>query len=114
MTQLMEALDAGGDGGGGRGDSSGGSDGSGTGAVGDLQNIMETLLAKNKFNVRVRPTTPTSKEHLLLKGAGLSAAANRPSTGTRNNDVKEMKQKGNGKDNADAGRRRKGAGLEES
>jgi hypothetical protein len=42
-------LDAGGDGGGGRGDSSGGSDGSGTGAVGDLQNIMETLLAKNKF-----------------------------------------------------------------
>ena len=75
---------------------------------------METLLAKNKFNVRVRPTTPTSKEHLLLKGAGLSAAANRPSTGTRNNDVKEMKQKGNGKDNADAGRRRKGAGLEES
>ena len=108
MTQLMEALDAGGDGGGGRGDSSGGSDGSGTGAVGDLQNIMETLLAKNKFNVRVRPSTPTSKEHLLLKGAGLSASANRPNTGTRA-DVPAPKQKG-GKDNADAGVRRRGPG----
>ena len=104
----------GGDGGGGRSDGGSSSEG-GTGAVGDLQNIMETLLAKNKFNVRVRPTTPTSKEHLLLKGAGLSAAANRPSTGTRSNAVKDMKQKGgSGKDNADAGRRRKGAGLEES
>ena len=56
----------GGDGGGGRSDGGSSSEG-GTGAVGDLQNIMETLLAKNKFNVRVRPTTPTSKEHLLLK-----------------------------------------------
>jgi hypothetical protein len=107
MTQLMEALDAGGDGGGGRNDSGSSSEG-GTGAVGDLQNIMETLLSKNKFNVRVRPSTPTSKEHLLLKGAGLSASANRPNTGTRA-DIPAPKQKG-GKDNADAGRRR-GAGV---
>ena len=68
MTQLMEVLDAGGD---AAGDRSG--DAGAAGAVSDLQNMMETLLSKNKFNVRVRPITPTSKEHLLLRGAGLSA-----------------------------------------
>ena len=69
MTQLMEVLDAGGD---AAGDRSG--DAGAAGAVSDLQNMMETLLSKNKFNVRVRPSTPTSKEHLLLRGAGLSAS----------------------------------------
>jgi hypothetical protein len=110
MTQLVEALDAGGDGGGG-----GGTDGdSGSGAVGDLQNIMETLLSKNKFNVRVRPNTPTSKEHMLLKGAGLSASANRPGTGIRQNSQEGGKGGNGSKDNADAGRRRqKGGTLEE-
>ena len=99
MTLLVEALDGGGDGGGsGDGDS-------GSGAVGDLQNIMETLLSKNKFNVRIRPNTPTSKEHMLLKGAGLSASANRPSTGGPPPAQKTQK------DNADAGRRRQKGGM---
>lgn len=102
MTQLMEVLDAGGD---AAGDRSG--DAGSAGAVGDLQNIMETLLSKNKFNVRVRPNTPTSKEHLLLRGAGLSASANaRPSSRA------ESKEKGQAKkDNADGIRSRRGPGA---
>ena len=102
MTQLMEVLDAGGDAAGDRSGDTGAS-----GAVGDLQNIMETLLSKNKYNVRVRPSTPTSKEHLLLRGAGLSASANaRPSSRA------DSKEKGQAKkDNADGIRSRRGPGA---
>eukprot|EP00946_MAST-07B_sp_MAST-7B-sp1_P001203 g1203.t1 len=102
MTQLMEVLDAGGD---AAGDRSG--DAGAAGAVSDLQNMMETLLSKNKFNVRVRPSTPTSKEHLLLRGAGLSASANtRPSSRSDNKEKGQAK-----KDNADGVRSRRGPGA---
>ena len=33
---------------------------------------MDELIANNKHNVRVRPTTPRNQEHLLLRGATLS------------------------------------------
>ena len=101
MTQLMEVLDAGGD---AAGDRSG--DASGAGSSSDLQNIMETLLSKNKYNVRIRPRTPTSKEHLLLRGAGLSASTNaRPSSRADNKDKGAQAKK----DNADGIRSRRGA-----
>jgi hypothetical protein len=38
----------------------------------DLNNIMDELIANNKHNVRVRPSTPRNQEHLLLRGATLS------------------------------------------
>ena len=71
----------------------------------DLDNIMDELIANNKHNVRVRPTTPRNAEHLLLRGATLSPDRHatkkpQPTNGSRPTTAEKNGAK---RDNRDAG-----------
>ena len=110
MTKLLEALDEGGEGPPHRRHDDASPDASPAAQTGsDLSNIMDTLISNNKFNVRIRPSTPRSKEHLLLRGAALSSGTSnrtsRPTTADANTTKKS--------DNPDRsnGRRRQGAAI---
>eukprot|EP00945_MAST-04E_sp_MAST-4E-sp1_P001118 g1118.t1 len=71
----------------------------------DLDNIMDELIANNKHNVRVRPTTPRNAEHLLLRGTTLSPDRHatkkpQPTNGSRPTTAEKNGAK---RDNRDAG-----------
>ena len=106
LTRLMEVLDEGAEAGHRRPQDESGKDADAPKT--DLNSIMDELIANNKHNVRVRPSTPRNAEHLLLRGAGLSPDrhANKkpqPQQGSRPTTADKVAGSKGGRDNRDAG-----------
>ena len=110
MTRLLEALDEGGEAGHRRHDDGSPDASPAQQGSSDLSNIMDTLISSNKFNVRVRPSTPRSKEHLLLRGAALSTGATNRTSRPTTADPPTAGKKADNPDRSNA-RRRQAAAL---